>query len=85
MAEGDSAIGGYVQLPADCVTMCAESLGITQLSQDVVPALAEDVNYRVREATQVSFRVSEFFAFCYFAIYYTRMQFNLCGMLNGES
>lgn len=53
MAEGESGGGGYVQLPADCVTMCAESLGITQLAQDVVPALAEDVNYRVREATQV--------------------------------
>ena len=51
MAE--SEFGGYVQLPTDCVTMCAESLGITQLAQDVVPALAEDVNYRVREATQV--------------------------------
>ena len=53
MAEGESGGGGYVQLPVDCVTMCAESLGITQLAQDVVPALAEDVNYRVREATQV--------------------------------
>lgn len=53
MAEGESCGGGYVQLPVDCVTMCAESLGITQLAQDVVPALAEDVNYRVREATQV--------------------------------
>ena len=53
MAEGECGSGGYVQLPADCVTMCAESLGITQLAQDVVPALAEDVNYRVREATQV--------------------------------
>ena len=52
MAESDQSGGGYVQLPADCVTMCAESLGITQLAQDVVPALAEDVNYRVREATQ---------------------------------
>ena len=52
MAESESGGGGYVQLPADCVTMCAESLGITQLAQDVVPALAEDVNYRVREATQ---------------------------------
>ena len=65
MAEGESGVGGYVQLPADCITMCAESLGITQLSQDVVPALAEDVNYRVREATQVSLLV---LAFCYFTI-----------------
>jgi len=51
MAEGE--LGGYVQVPADCVNMCAESLGIT-VTQDVIPALAEDVNYRVREATQVA-------------------------------
>ena len=54
MTESESGGGGYVQLPADCVTMCAESLGITQLAEDVAPALAEDVNYRLREATQVS-------------------------------
>jgi len=52
MAEGEPDGGGYVQIPADCVNMCAESLGIA-VTQDVIPALAEDVNYRVREATQV--------------------------------
>jgi len=52
MAEGEPDGGGYVQVPADCVNMCAESLGIA-VTQDVIPALAEDVNYRVREATQV--------------------------------
>lgn len=67
MAEGESGGGGYVQLPADCVTMCAESLGITQLAQDVVPALAEDVNYRVREATQVIFSAT-MARYCLFSI-----------------
>lgn len=82
MAESESGGGGYVQLPADCVTMCAESLGITQLAQDVVPALTEDVNYRVREATQVLILVP----LCFYAPYVCiRMPFSSCDMLRGGS
>ena len=43
----------YVRLPEDCVSLCAENLGI-QASREVTSSLAEDVSFRIRQITSVS-------------------------------
>lgn len=42
----------FVELPRDSVRLMAESAGV-ELSDEVAALLAEDVCYRLREATQV--------------------------------
>uniref|UniRef100_A0A663FJF4 TATA box binding protein associated factor (TAF) histone-like fold domain-containing protein n=1 Tax=Aquila chrysaetos chrysaetos TaxID=223781 RepID=A0A663FJF4_AQUCH len=42
----------FVELPAESVRLMAESTGL-ELSDEVAALLAEDVCYRLREATQV--------------------------------
>ena len=43
----------YVRLPEDCVSLCAENLGI-QASREVTSSLTEDVSFRIRQITSVS-------------------------------
>jgi hypothetical protein len=40
-------------VPKEAIEVVAQSIGITNLSSDVVLALAPDVEYRVREIMQV--------------------------------
>lgn len=49
--EGDTR--RYVRLPEDCVSLCAENLGI-QASREVISSLVEDVSFRIRQTTKVS-------------------------------
>ncbi|GKV53177.1 hypothetical protein SLEP1_g59715, partial [Rubroshorea leprosula] len=39
-------------VPKEAIEVVAESIGITNLSPDVAPAVAEDVEYRVLEIMQ---------------------------------
>jgi len=43
----------YVIVSKETVRQHAESVGITELSDEILEALAEDVSYRVREVVQV--------------------------------
>jgi len=43
----------YVIVSKETVRQCAESVGIAELSDEILEALAEDVSYRVREVVQV--------------------------------
>ena len=43
----------YVRIPEECISLCAENLGI-QTSREVTGALVEDVSFRIRQVTQVS-------------------------------
>lgn len=43
-------------VPKEAIEVVAQSIGITNLSPDVALALAPDVEYRVREIMQVSFK-----------------------------
>lgn len=49
--EGDTR--RYVRLPEDCVSLCAENLGI-QASREVTSSLVEDASFRIRQTTKVS-------------------------------
>lgn len=40
-------------IPKETIEVIAQSLGISNLSPDVFPSLASDVEYRVREIMQV--------------------------------
>lgn len=40
-------------VPKETIEVIAQSIGITNLSPDVLPALAADVEYRIREIMQV--------------------------------
>lgn len=40
-------------VPKETIEVIAQSIGITNLSPDVLPAIASDVEYRVREIMQV--------------------------------
>lgn len=40
-------------VPKETIEVIAQSIGISNLSQDMLPALAADVEYRVREIMQV--------------------------------
>lgn len=42
-------------IPKETIEVIAQSLGISNLSPDVFPSLASDVEYRVREIMQVFF------------------------------
>ena len=42
----------YVRIPEECISLCAENLGI-QTSREVTGALVEDVSFRIRQVTQV--------------------------------
>lgn len=42
----------YIRLPADSVSLCAESLGI-RASREVTSAVVEDVSFRIRQLTDV--------------------------------
>lgn len=44
----------FVEIPRESVRLMAESTGL-ELSDEVAALLAEDVCYRLREATQVPF------------------------------
>ena len=43
----------YVNVSKETVRQHAESVGIADLSDEILEALAEDVSYRVREVVQV--------------------------------
>jgi len=43
----------YVIVSKETVRQHAESVGISELSDEILEALAEDVSYRVREVVQV--------------------------------
>jgi len=43
----------YVIVSKETVRHCAESVGVADLSDEILEALAEDVSYRVREVVQV--------------------------------
>jgi len=43
----------YVIVSKDTVRRHAESVGVSDLSEEILDALAEDVSYRVREVVQV--------------------------------
>ena len=45
--------GRYVLLPAESVSLYAESLGV-QTSQEVTSLLAQDVSFRIRQIANVS-------------------------------
>ena len=52
--EGErKGVRRFVRLPEDCVSLCAENLGI-QASREVTGALVEDTSFRIRQVTQVS-------------------------------
>lgn len=44
--------------PAESVRIAAESIGLSQLSDEVTQSLAGDIEFRVRELIQVGFSVS---------------------------
>ena len=53
--EGEGAQRcSYVRLPEDCVSLCAENLGI-QTSREVTSSLVEDVSFRVRQVVNVRY------------------------------
>jgi transcription initiation factor TFIID subunit 6 len=43
----------YVRIPEECISLCAENLGI-QTSREVTGALVEDVSFRIRQVTQLA-------------------------------
>jgi len=47
----------YVIVSKETVRQHAESVGIAELSNEILEALAEDVSYRVRDVIQVSYRM----------------------------
>lgn len=58
-------------VPKETIEVIAQSIGITNLSPDVLPALADDVEYRVREIMQVIISYLIFFnqVSCFSAAY----------------
>ena len=51
-SERAKGVRRYVRLPEDCISLCAENLGV-QASREVTAALVEDVSFRIRQVTQV--------------------------------
>jgi len=50
----------YVIVSKETVRQHAESVGIAELSDQILEALAEDVSYRVRDIIQVRYRLRHF-------------------------
>lgn len=59
-------------IPKDTIEVIAQRLGISNLSPDVFPSLASDVEYRLREIMQVFF---------FRGFYYLETEFLLGGNL----
>jgi hypothetical protein len=55
-------------VPKDTIHVIAQSIGISNLQDDVAAALAPDVEYRMREIMQVGVCVS-----CFLTIFYSPM------------
>ena len=43
----------YAQVSREFVKHCGESIGLSSVAAEITVLLAEDVNYRLREAVQV--------------------------------
>lgn len=52
--NGDQALKRYAVISPDSISLIADSAGITDLTEEAIAGLAEDVSYRIREVVHVS-------------------------------
>lgn len=58
-------------MPKETIEVIAQSIGISNFSSDVAPAIASDVEYRVREIMQVATQFVHLLSICvHFAVVY---------------
>lgn len=68
-------------VPKETVEVIAQSVGINNLSTDAALALAPDVEYRMREIMQVSFKflLALYLVFIYMGLFPPLFRFFSCG------
>lgn len=52
--NGDQTVKRYAVISPDSISLIADSAGITDLTEEAIAGLAEDVSYRIREVVHVS-------------------------------